>query len=99
MSDDTNETPVISSFVMPSSPADRKQIMDAMIEISAAMTRVEGEKNYIKETIADLHEKYKIPKKILNRFAKVYHKQNYTEELGIDSDFETMVQILVNPDA
>ncbi len=92
----TTVTP--QTFVMPSSPADRKAIMDAMGEISASMTRMEGEKNYIKETIGDLSQKFQIPKKLLNRFAKTYHKQTYADELGQDSEFETMVQLLINPD-
>lgn len=89
---------VVSTFVMPSSPADRKVIMDAAIEISACLTRIEGEKAYIKETLSDLHDKFKIPKKLMARFMRSYHKQNYSEELGSDSEFETLVETLVNPD-
>lgn len=86
------------TLVMPSSPADRKAILDAMGEISASMTRIEGEKDYIKETVNDLASKFNIPKKLLNRFAKTYHKQTYSDELGQDSDFETMVQLLIAKD-
>jgi uncharacterized protein YukE len=89
---------VIQTFVMPSSEADRKQIMDAMNEISASMTRMAGEKDYIKETLSDLNQKFQIPKKLLSRFAKAHFKANYSEELGQDSEFETMVQILVKPE-
>lgn len=88
---------VVQTFVMPSSPADRKIIMDAMAEISASMTRTEGEKDFVKEAISELYDKFKIPKKLLNRFAKTYHKQTYSDELGSNSDFETMVETLVNP--
>jgi hypothetical protein len=88
---------VVQTFIMPSSPADRKIIMDAMVEISASMTRMEGEKEYIKEAISELTDKFSIPKKLLNRFAKTYHKQNYTDELGADSEFETLVQTLLVP--
>lgn len=86
-------------FVMPSSPADRKAIMDAMIEISASKARAEGEATFQKEAVNDLYDKFKIPKRLLNRFAKAYHKQNYSEELAVDSDFEAMVAILVNPES
>jgi hypothetical protein len=82
-------------FVMPSSPEDRKKIMDAMNEISAAMTRKEGESSYIKETINDLYDKFKIPKKMLNRFARDNHKSNFREGLSVDSDYETFVGTLV----
>ena len=86
-------------FVMPSSPADRKAIMDAMVEISASKARAEGEATFQKEAINDLYDKFKIPKRLLSRFAKAYHKQNYSEELAVDSDFEAMVEILVNPNS
>ena len=83
-----------AGFVMPSSPADRKHIMDVMGEISASKTRAEAERDFQKEAINDLHDKFKIPKRLLTRFAKAYHKQNYTEELAVDSDFELLVETL-----
>jgi hypothetical protein len=86
-----------SGFVMPSSPADRKHIMDVMGEISASKTRSEAERDFQKEAIKELFDKYRIPKRLLNRFAKSYHKQSYTEELAVDSDFETLVEVLAKP--
>lgn len=88
---------IVQTFVMPSSLEDRKKIMETMGEISASMTRMEGEKDYIKKSISDLSQKFQIPKKLLNRFSRVYHKQNYADELGANSEFETMVELLINP--
>lgn len=88
-----------TGFVMPSSPADRKHIMDVMDEISASKTRAEAERDFQKEAINELHDKFKIPKRLLNRFAKAHHKASYTEELAVDSDFEAMVEILAKPQA
>lgn len=87
-----------TGFVMPSSPADRKAIMDCMEEVSNSKTRIEAERELIKEAINDLSKKYDIPKRLLNRLAKVVHKRNYHEELGVDNDFQHLVEILVNPD-
>lgn len=84
----------ITGFVMPSSPADRKHIMDVMNEISASKTRVEGERGFQKEAIQELFDKFKIPKRLLNRFAKAHHRAAFSEELAIDSDFETLVDAL-----
>lgn len=94
--EELDEGNVATGFVMPSSPADRKAIMDAMMEISASKTRMEGERDFQKEAINDLYDKFKIPKRLLSRFANAYHKQNYTEVLAVDSDFETLVETLVN---
>ena len=39
------------SIIIPSSPADRKTIKDAMTEISNSMVRIESEKAFIKEAL------------------------------------------------
>lgn len=83
------------ALVMPSSPADRKAILDSMGEISASMTRKEAESTFIKEAISDLNQKFNIPKKLLNRFARDFHKSAYSESLGANSDYETLVETLV----
>ena len=49
-----------AGFVMPSSPADRKHIMDVISEVSASKTRSEAERDFQKEAISDLHDKFKI---------------------------------------
>ena len=59
-----------------SSPTDRKNIRDALHEISGSMTRIDAEKDLIRETVAAVCEELKIPKKLVNRMVKVYHKQN-----------------------
>lgn len=63
-------------FVIPSDPTTIKKIQDVCFEISASMTRQEGEKDYIKESIAELSEATDIPKKHLAKIAKLYHKSN-----------------------
>lgn len=71
-----------SQIEMPSDPETLKAIKDAMFEISASKTRAEGEKEFQKEAIAELHEKTKIPKKYLNKMATLYHRQNRSEVEG-----------------
>lgn len=85
----------MASFVLPQNEKDRKTILDAMQEISNSMTRVEGEKDYIKETMNDLSKKFNIPKKHLAKFAKAHHKQNYNQTVSEQEDFEELVQVLV----
>lgn len=89
-----DETKNPTGFIMPSNPADRKHIMDVMNEISASKTRAEAERDFQKEAISELFQKFKIPKKQLNRFAKAHHKSAFSEELAEDEDFEVMVEIL-----
>jgi regulator of replication initiation timing len=81
---------------IPSSPADRKAIYDALKEISNSMTRIEGERDYIKEAINNTCENYNLNRKTFRRMAKVYHKQNFNREKEEHEEFETMYETITN---
>ena len=66
---------------IPSSPTDRKAILDCMKELSASMTRTEGEREFQREAIKELCDNLELSKKTFRRMAKVYHKQNFTKEI------------------
>ena len=71
-------------------PSDRKIIKDALHEISGALTRTEAEKDLVKEIINDISTKYLLPKKMVTRLARLYHKQNFQEEQAEQSELETL---------
>ena len=75
-------------------PETRQKIRATFGEISASMTRIEAEKDLIKETIKKLSEDHSIPKSVLNKAAKIYHKQTYTKEVqeqeNVTSLYETL---------
>jgi len=73
---------------------ERKRVRDALQEISNAMTRIEGERDFIKEAKAKLVEDQLVDKKVLNRMVKVYHKQNYAEERQTDNEFQDIYEIV-----
>ena len=77
---------------MISSPADRKKFKDAIQEISNSMTRKEAESDLIREVVKELNAEFQLPKKIINKIAKTYHKQNFTQELQDHEDFETLYE-------
>lgn len=79
-----------SQIEIPNDPATLKVIEDAMKEISASMTRVEGEKDFQKEALADLAEKTGVPAKYLKKLSNLWHKQNRTE---VEGDFETIGEL------
>lgn len=79
---------------LPQDPAARKAIMKCMDELSASMFRIAGERDFIKEAIADCCEKYEMNKKTFRRLAKVYHKQNFSTEVAEHQEFETMYEQL-----
>jgi hypothetical protein len=76
-------------------PADRKAIKDAIKEISASITRVEAERDLIKEIISNINEQFLLPKKLIRRMAKVYHNQNFTKEQEEHSEFEALYETVV----
>jgi len=88
-----------------SNPADKKTIRDALQEISNAMTRIEGERDYIKESIKTITDRYPvISKKVFRKMIKVYHAQTYTQEVEEHEEFENLYETIttttqVNKDA
>jgi hypothetical protein len=79
-----------------SNPEDRKNIKLVLDEISNSMVRIAGEREYIKEAISDMSEKYEIPKKILNKMARIYHKQNFTEMVDENDELEALYENVVS---
>ncbi|HET8688242.1 MAG TPA: hypothetical protein VFM18_16540 [Methanosarcina sp.] len=84
----------MANFPIPSDPEQKKQIMDCVREVSASLTRVEAERDLIKEAIKKLSEDTQIPKKILNKFAKAYHKSNFATVVGESEEFEELTLAL-----
>jgi hypothetical protein len=61
-----------------SNPADQVKIKKMLSEISDSFTRIEAERDLIKETIEALSDDFDIEKKILRKMARIFHKQNYS---------------------
>ena len=81
-------------MALPSDEFGKKVIKDAMFEISASMTRIEGERDYIKESIAKVCEEFELSKKTFRKLVRTYHKQNYDKEIAEHEEFETMYEEL-----
>ena len=79
-----------------SNPADRKKFKDALQEISNSMTRISAERDLIKETAKDLSDGFQIPKKTINKIARIFHNQNFTQEAQEFEDLETLYEEVVN---
>jgi hypothetical protein len=80
---------------MISNPVDRKKILDAITEISNSMTRISAERDFIKDAVADVSDKFQIPKKIVAKMARVYHKQSFNTESEENSEFESLYEEVV----
>lgn len=86
----------MTDVVIPSNEEVREAIKKSLEEISNSLTRIEGEKNWIKEEIEAVSEKTKIPKKFLNKLARTYHKQNFDAVMKEVENFEALYDVIVN---
>lgn len=77
-------------------PAERKKIRDALSEISISYTRIEAERDLIKTIVANLSEQHELPKKTVNKMARVFHKQNFSKEQQEFSEFEHVYQAVTS---
>lgn len=77
-------------------PEIRNKVRAALGEISASMTRIEAEKDLIKEVVKKLSDETSIPKSVLNKSAKVYHKQNYKQQVEEYENFQQLYETLFN---
>lgn len=77
------------------SEPDREKLFKVIQECSNSMVRIEGEQDYIREAIADTAKNMQLPKKLVARLVKVYHKQNFDEEVAVHEQFETLYETVV----
>ena len=73
-----------------STEQDRKKFMGAIQEISNSMLRIEAERDLIREVVKEKSDEFKISKKIINKIAKTYHKQNRTQ---VEAEHEEFMEI------
>lgn len=76
----------------PATPADKLKLLEALKEISASMSRVEAERDLMKNVKKDICDELQLNRKVLNKLARTYHKGNYSEEVELHKDFESLYE-------
>ena len=71
---------------------DKAKVLGCLQEISNSLTRIEAERDLIKEILQKMQDECEIPKKLSRKLAKVYHKRNYEDEVAVQSDFQTIYE-------
>ncbi len=84
---------------LPSDPKARKQIKECLDQLSNSMSRIEGERDYIKEAINQICEEHQLSKKTFRKLAKTYHKRNFSVEVAQHQEFEEMYSTITNETA
>lgn len=82
-----------------SNPEDKKKIKKALIEISDSMTRIDAEKDLIKDIIQDVADNFNLPKKYISKIARLYHKQNFYKEQQESDELEVLYTTIVDTES
>lgn len=76
--------------------SDKKDIKTVMGDLTDSMIRISSEKEFIKESIAEMAEKYQIDKKALKKVATILYKQNISEVQAAASEVEDLYEDLTS---
>lgn len=76
-------------------PETIKAVNKALQEMSNSMTRIEAERDLIKDIVAGIADDHGVDKKIFRRMARVYHKRNFTTEVQEHAEFENLYETVV----
>ena len=71
---------------------DKKALRGYLDEMSASMFRAGGERDFQKEATKDAAEKFQMKPKQLKKMARVYHKQNFSDEIAEAAEFQQMYE-------
>lgn len=77
-------------------PALKTKLKNAMAEASSAMSRIESEREIIKDIINTISAEQGIDKPVLRRLFKAYHKQNFAEEVATSEEFQNIYESVIN---
>lgn len=71
---------------------DKKALRGYLDEMSASMFRAAGERDFQREATKDAAEKFEMKPKALKKLARVYHKQNFSEEMAEAAEFQKLYE-------
>ena len=73
-------------------PNDKLKLEHTLKDMSTSFTRVEAERDLQKNIINDICEELTLHKKVFRKLAKVYHKQNFADEVATHQEFENLYE-------
>ena len=76
-------------------PAQVQTLKDGIKEMSVVMSKIDNEKQALKDILGSMYDELKIPKKIINKLAKVYHKKSFAEESTEFNEFESLYTVVI----
>ena len=73
---------------------DKDKLKKGLQELSNSMTRIDAEREYIREAVKELAEAHQMNKRTLRKIALAYHKQNYNDETANFAEFQEVYEEL-----
>ncbi len=67
-------------------------------ELSDVFSMQEAQRETAKSIIDELYEELQLPKKLIRKIAKTFHKQNFSEVVAENQEFELFVEGIVDFD-
>jgi hypothetical protein len=76
---------------------EKEALLKVVKDISASMTRVEAERDYIKQESKAICEELNLDAKLFKKIVKTYHKQNVDAERLEFTEFITLYEEVTKP--
>jgi len=76
------------------SSEDKKGIQKVVQDCSDSLIRMEAEREFIKEAIVGLNDKYGVDKKHMRKVINIYYKQNLNEVKEENTEVEDLYETL-----
>ncbi len=83
-----------TAVVIPNNPADQKKINDVLEYISNIKHGIAVKNLEIKENVEAIVKEYNIPKNLVNRMVKTYHKESFQKDSAIDEVFSVLYETI-----
>jgi len=80
---------------VPSNPDTQKKIREAIQEISDALTRIQSNKDLIKNIIDEKSEEFELDKKVLRKMATTFYKDNYSKLTSESEEFSLLYETII----
>lgn len=75
-------------------PTEKKAVAGAVQEMSDCMTRMEAEKELMKDIVDVTFDKYGVDKKYFRKISNIFHKRNMDEIRGEQETVESLYEEL-----
>ena len=81
-------------FVIPSNPADRSKISDAIYEMVGAARDAKDKRTYINDTKKMLKDNYGLPASLASKMIKTVQEQNFQDTIAESEVFAETYELL-----